>query len=132
MTGRRAAAAVVVAAALALPACGGGDGDSEDAAQIEDVVTHVFRGGDPIEICDRFTPAGLRAVARGARGADARRRCEQAVTDQASEPAIDVGDPTVNGERARVSVGVDGQGFDLELRKVDGNWLIDGARPQPR
>jgi hypothetical protein len=113
---------VVLTLLLALPAvlvaCGD-DGDSD-----EDQVRAVIELGnnkDPA-ICEKLTDNWIKNVVGGDKN-----DCEQQVR-QSKEDAVDIQKVDVNGNKATVSVKIEGESGRLLLVKENDEWKLDDVK----
>jgi ketosteroid isomerase-like protein len=134
----RTSLALLAAVSIAAVGCGGSDAKSDDE-QIRDTVSGyaaAFADGDGKEVCDRLTErAQKEVIAQGkALGGDFT-TCEETIkqltsvissADKKALREIEVTKLTVKGDTATLQAGA-GNGATTRMRKVDGEWLVDGT-----
>ncbi|MCW2995316.1 MAG: hypothetical protein JWQ18_2811 [Conexibacter sp.] len=101
-------------AVLALPACGG-SGGSSDEDQIRQVVTESAK--TPAKLCEDLAAAPLKAIGGKA-------KCTQLAKGQKGAD-VKIGTVAVKGDTAIVKAAGAGSGTgDIKLVKEDGDWKI--------
>lgn len=136
--GFRAALTLLVVGSIVAAGCGGSDATS-DAEQIRDTVSAyatAFADGDGKQVCERLTArAQKEIVGQGKVLGGTSSTCEQTIkqiasaisdADKKSLREIKVTKLTVDGDTATLQAGA-GNSANTRMRKVDGEWLVDGA-----
>jgi hypothetical protein len=111
---RNIALSILILPVLALSACGGGGGNS-DEDKIRDVVTESAK--TPAKLCDNLAAAPLKAIG----GQD---KCKQLAKGQKGAD-VKIASVTVKGNAATVKASGAGNGSgNIKLAKEDGDWKI--------
>ena len=126
---------LVLALALALPACGGGDGMSEDEREVRSTVDDLYEGfaeQDAGRICGLLARKQREVVAKGG-GTRAPASCEQVmgvalnyVSGKGLEDADEakVTKVAVKGRNATATVKFKGRPARIGLLKEGGEWRV--------
>src|SRR5947199_10170319 len=124
----RSSLAVAFLASLGLSACGGGGGSSD-----EDQIANAIRstaGITDASLCDSlFTDQGIQQTYSETSADAARKDCQNGAKSKPTvKPGdVDVSAVKVNGDTATAVGAVKGNKGYFKLRKVGGDWKIDGV-----
>ena len=137
------ALALLAGVSLAAAGCGGSDAKSDDE-QIRDTVSayaSAFADGDGTKVCERLTErAQKEVIAQGKALGGNFTTCEQTIkqltsvisgADKKALRDIKVTKITVDGDTATLQAGA-GNSATTRMRKVDGEWLVDGTSSAQR
>ena len=118
-----------ILAALALAACGGDDGGSEDEDQITEAIEKSASEADA-SACTEFQTQNFVEQTSGGTGEEAVERCRESQREEALADSVDVSDIEIDGDSAGAVAAltggfVDGQSLELGLAKEDGQWKLD-------
>jgi hypothetical protein len=130
--GKTHAIAVMVAAilaALALAACGGDDGGSEDEDQITEAIEKSASEADA-SACTEFQTQNFVEQTSGGTGEEAVERCRESQQEEPLADSVDVSDIEIDGDSANAVAAlsggfIDGQSLELGLAKEGGQWKLD-------
>jgi hypothetical protein len=130
--GKTHAIAVMVAAilaALALAACGGDDGGSEDEDQITEAIEKSASEADA-SACTEFQTQNFVEQTSGGTGEEAVERCRESQQEEPLADSVDVSDIEIDGDSANAVAAlsggfIDGQSLELGLANEGGQWKLD-------
>lgn len=130
--GKTHAIAVMVAAilaALALAACGGDDGGSEDEDQITEAIENSASEADA-SACTEFQTQNFVEQTSGGTGEEAVERCRESQQEEPLADSVDVSDIEIDGDSANAVAAlsggfIDGQSLELGLANEGGQWKLD-------
>lgn len=128
-------ALLLLASAVALTACGG-SGGSSDEDQITTVINEVATGTDPAACTTDSTQRFLEQT-EFVKGKEAVKTCEQNQKDTSDDPSsVDISKIKVNGTDATASIAFtgssfDGQTLDVSLVKAGDQWKLDQIEDIP-
>jgi hypothetical protein len=121
----------LAACCLALSACGGGGSDEDQARAAATDFTRAFVDGDMDKACELMTGNAKRQIVQAGAalgGGDcpkimkaARGLMDKGELDEIRHYKVD--SVTVKGDTATIK---DNSGSPTRLRKVEGDWLVDG------
>jgi hypothetical protein len=129
----RSSLPIALLATLGLAACGGGGGGGSDADKIANAIRSTA-GITDASLCDSlFTDQGIQQTYSEDSAAAARKDCQANVKDKPSvKPGdVDVSAVKISGETATAIGAVKGNKGYFKLRKVGGDWRIDGVSEKP-
>jgi hypothetical protein len=118
-----------ILAALALAACGGDDGGSEDEDQITEAIEKSASEADA-SACTEFQTQNFVEQTSGGTGEEAVERCRESQQEEPLADSVDVSDIEIDGDSANAVAAlsggfIDGQSLELGLAKEGGQWKLD-------
>ena len=118
-----------ILAALALAACGGDDGGSEDEDQITEAIEKSATEADA-SACTELQTQNFVEQTSGAKGEEAVERCREGQQEEPLAESVDVSDIEIDGDSATAVAAlnggfIDGQSLELGLANEDGQWKLD-------
>ena len=118
-----------ILAALALAACGGDDGGSEDEDQITEAIEKSASEADA-SACTEFQTQNFVEQTSGGTGEEAVERCRESQQEEPLADSVDVSDIEIDGDSASAVAAlsggfIDGQSLELGLANEGGQWKLD-------
>jgi len=118
-----------ILAALALAACGGDDGGSEDEDQITEAIEKSASEADA-SACTEFQTQNFVEQTSGGTGEEAVERCRESQQEEPLADSVDVSDIEIDGDSANAVAAlsggfIDGQSLELGLANEGGQWKLD-------
>lgn len=114
---------VFMVGALLIAGCGGGGSPDEVVTEIFDAAAEEDWGA----VCERLTDEAIQQ-ALDSTGAETCEEAQEAETAELPDGFLEdaeIGEATEDGETATVELSYEGATDEVDLRKVDGDWLGD-------